>query len=581
MSKLRAFGAVYAYLLLIFVRAVHGTVSDNGSNDLLVVGGDIGRSGGTLTVSQRSEPKTLNPLTALDVSSKTIIDLMHADLVHINRYTQRAEPALAKWWTVTPDGRRYTVRLRSGLRFSDGSPCTADDVVFSFHSYLDEHVHSPQRDLLIISGKPLEVHKVDDLTVIFTLAERYAAAERLFDCVAILPRHLLQQSGQQNTLANAWGVVTAPDQIAGLGPFRLRSFVPGERLVLERNPYYWKEDRAGHRLPYLNEIVTLFAPNAEAEAMQFEGGETDIINGLSAADFTVLADSQQRRHFRLYDLGPGLQYDFLFFNQNPLRPDAPPSQVEERSWFEQLKFRKAISDAIDRKAMVRIAFQGRAAPISGPVTPGDKLWMDTRLPQPETSLAETRELLGADGFSWAADGLLRDVDKHVVTFSLTVNAGNPQQVKMATLIQQDLKSVGIEITLDQLDFHTFLNRIFGSHNYDAAIMGLSAGDFGPNPQINVLSSDGTTHVWCLSCSKNQPAWQGRIDRLMQQQLTTPNLEERKRLYDETQELIYQNVPAIFLIAPDVLVGAKDRVGNFRPAVLSDNTLWNAEQLFLR
>ena len=580
MLQFRSSGAVFVYLFLTFVPAFPG-VPNTGLNDLLTVSGEIGRPGGTLTVSLRSEPKTLNPLTALDISSKTIINLMQADLVHINRYTQRVEPALAKSWTVSPDGRRYTVRLRSGLHFSDGSPCTADDVVFSFRSYLDESVHSPQRDLLIISGKPLEVQKMDDLTVIFTLADPYAEAERLFDCVAILPRHLLQESARRGKLGSVWGVAIAPDQIAGMGPFRLHSFVPGERIVLERNPYYWKKDLTGNRLPYLNEIVSLFAPNADAEAMQFEAGETDIINGLSAADFAVLMGSQVKRHYRLYDLGPGLEYDFLFFNQNPPRPDAPAFQIEDSSWFKELKFRKAVSDAIDRRAIVQIAFQGRASPISGPVTPGDKLWRDDSLPQPKTSLAGARQLLGEDGFTWAADGLLHDSYKRQVRFSLAVNAGNPQQVKMATLIQQDLKNAGIEVALDELDFHTFLNRIFETYNYDAAIIGLAAGDFGPNPQINVLSSDGSTHVWCLSCGREQPAWQVQIDQLMQQQLTVSNFAERKRIYDQIQELIYRNVPAIFLVAPNVLVGAKERVGNFRPAVLSDNTLWNAEQLFLR
>jgi peptide/nickel transport system substrate-binding protein len=581
MLQFRISGAVSVYLSLMFLPAFPGAVPNTGSDDLLTVSGEIGRSGGTLTVSLRSEPKTLNPLTALDIGSKTIINLMQADLVHINRYTQRAEPALAKSWTVSPDGRRYTLCLRSGLHFSDGSPCTADDVVFSFRSYLDENVHSPQRDLLIISGKPLEVQKTDDRTVVFTLADPYAAAERLFDCVAILPRHLLQESAKQGKLGSAWGVAIAPDQIAGMGPFRLRSFVPGERIVLERNPYYWKKDLAGNRLPYLDEIVSLFAPNADAEAMRFEAGETDIINGLSAADFAVLMGSQLKRHYRLYDLGPGPEYDFLFFNQNPPRPDAPAFQLEEWSWFKELKFRKAVSDAIDRQAIVHIAFQGRASPISGPVTPGDKLWSDASLPHPKTSLAGARQLLGEGGFIWAADGLLHDSHKTQVRFSLAVNAGNPQQVTMATLIQQDLRNAGIEVALDELDFHTFLNRIFETYNYDAAIIGLAAGDFGPNPQINVLSSDGSTHVWCLSCGREQPAWQVQIDQLMQQQLTVANFAQRKRIYDEIQELIYRNVPVIFLVAPNVLVGAKERVGNFRPAVLSDNTLWNAEQLFLR
>ncbi|MBV9034942.1 MAG: hypothetical protein JO182_10675, partial [Acidobacteriaceae bacterium] len=125
------------------------------------VKGEIGQCGGRLIISKRSEPKTLNPLTAIDNISRDVIGLMTADLIHVNRDSQQPEAALAKSWTVSPDGRKYILRLRHGLRFSDGYPFDADDVVFTFQSYLDERTHAPQRDLLMISGKPIAVKKID------------------------------------------------------------------------------------------------------------------------------------------------------------------------------------------------------------------------------------------------------------------------------------------------------------------------------------------------------------------------------------------------------------------------------------
>jgi peptide/nickel transport system substrate-binding protein len=152
----------------------------------------------------------------MDANSREIIGLMNADLIHINRYTQRTEAALARSWAVSADGRNYTVYLRRGLHFSDGQPFDADDVVFTFHSYLDERNLAPQRSLLLIGNKPIGVQKLDAYTVLFTLPQPYAAAERLFDSIAILPRHLLEGVYQQGTLRRAWGLNTLPAQIAAM-----------------------------------------------------------------------------------------------------------------------------------------------------------------------------------------------------------------------------------------------------------------------------------------------------------------------------------------------------------------------------
>ena len=152
--------------------------------ELQITDHEIGHYGGTLVVAQTTEPKTLNPVTAADVRSREVTGRMMADLIHINRDSQKTEPSLAKSWVESRDGRVFTLKLRHGLRFSDGQPFNADDVVFSFQVYLDEKIHSPQRDLLIVGGKPIAVQKVDAYTVRFTLAQPYAAAERIFGFAA-------------------------------------------------------------------------------------------------------------------------------------------------------------------------------------------------------------------------------------------------------------------------------------------------------------------------------------------------------------------------------------------------------------
>ena len=557
-------------------------VVDSPWNDLRAAeNGEIGRRGGRLVVSERAEPKTLNPVTALDGSSREILGLLHADLIHINRASLRTEPALANAWNVSPDGRVYTVELRRGLKFSDGEPFDADDVLFTFEVYMDERVHAPQRDLLIISGKPIRAQKVDVYTVRFELAQPCAAAERLFDSIAILPRHLLKSAYDAGRLSQAWNLAASPWQIAGLGPFRLKEYIAGQHITLERNPYFWRRDAAGNSLPYLDGIDVVFTGNAETEAMRFQQREIDVAGRLSAANFSVLEKHQHSGGFHLYDLGPGLEYNFLFFNLNSLGAGSLAPVTERQTWFRELAFRKAVSAAVDRGAISRLAYQGRAFPLSTHVTPGNKLWVNRNIPPATRSLTEAQQVLRRAGFSWDGAKQLIDSRQKPVAFSLIFNAGNPQHTQIATLIQNDLEQIGMKVNVVPLEYRALLDRVFKSYDYDAAILQLASGDADPNSEMNVWTSDGGTHVWDLGPKRSTAPWQEEIDRLMQQQMITPDYPQRKRMYDRVQQLIWENLPVICLVSPNVLAGANEKLGNFRPAILSNYTLWNAEELFFR
>jgi peptide/nickel transport system substrate-binding protein len=547
----------------------------------LMADGEVGRYGGRLVVAERTEPKTLNPITAVDLASQDVIRRLNADLIHINGQTQRTEPSLAKLWKVSADGRRYTLELRRDLRFSDGHPFSADDVLFSFRVYLDEKLHAPQRDLLTVAGKPIHVEKIGPYTLQFDLAQPYAAAERIFDSVAILPLHLLERAYQQGKLSTAWSLQTSPDQIAGLGPFRLKTYVPGQRLLLERNPYYWKVDRNGNRLPYLREIDFLFAGNQDVQAMRFQAGETDVISGLSAESFSALEAHRQDGGYRLYDLGPGLEYDFLFFNLNSLAPGAPAEVVRKQRWFRELKFRQAVSCAIDRAAIVRLVYRGRATPLWSHVTPGNKLWLNSSVPKPDYSLPRARALLKNAGFHWDGQGNLADANGETVRFSIITSSGNAARTQIATMIQSDLAQLGMDVNVIPLEPRSVVDRVFNTHDYDACMLGLVSGDTDPNPEMNVWLSNGSMHLWNLAERQPDSPWEAEIDRLMREQSTTLNLPQRKRLYDRVQLLVQENLPLTCIVSPDVLVGGKSDLGNFRPTILGDYTLWNVDQIFLR
>ncbi len=506
--------------------------------ELLVLPGEVGRSGGRLVMSLRGEPKTLNPLIAADARSREVIGVMQADLVHINRATQLTEPSLAKSWKVSPNGLEYTLVLRQGIKFSDGQPLDADDVLFTFRVYLDEKVHATQHDFLIVGGKPISVRKLDAYTLVFQLAKPYGAGERLFDGFYILPRHLLEKQYQEGKFDQAGTLATAASAWAGLGPFRLKEYVAGQRLVLERNPYYWKTDLKGNRLPYLDDLVYLFVQNADAQVLKFQSGETDVTE-----------------------------------------------MLRKQKWFREVKFRQAVSAAVDREAIVRLVYQGRGAPLWGLVAPGNRRWGNEKLAHPARSLERARTLLKEAGFSWNngpnGESRLLDAEGKPVEFSILTSSSNANYPKMAALVQDDLRQLGMRVQVVPLEFRSLLDRVLQTKEFDACLLGLVSFDADPTADTNVWLSSGGSHLWNPSQAHPATAWEAEIDRLMEQQLAAPSYEQRKKLYDRLQEILAEEQPMIFLASPDILVGAKNVVGNFHPAVLEPYVLWNVEQLYLK
>ena len=547
--------------------------------DLLHTTSEPGIRGGRLVIAQRSEPRTFNPVVAVDQNAHGVNARLYADLIHINRATQKTEPALAKSWTVSRDGTQFTLKLRRGLRFSDGQPFDADDVLFSFKVYLDEQVHSPQRDLLLISGKPFKVEKLDAYTVRFIFPLPYAPAERVFDDVAILPRHLLEKHYQAGKIGQDWTLNTPPAQIAGLGAFRLKQVIPGDRIVLERNPYYWKVDAKGQRLPYLDELTFVVVPTQDAQVIRFEAGDSQIISGLSADNYAALEPEQKARHFKLYDAGPGLEYNFLMFNLNDDLEGRLPEIARKQKWFRDVRFRQAISAAIDRAGIVRLVYRNRAAALATHVSPGNKAWFNSGIPIPVRSLPHARELLKAAGFSWTADNTLIDSTGHPVEFSIVVSSSNAQRNQIATLVQADLKAIGIAAHVVPVEGRSASDRVLNTYDYEAVVMGLVSGDADPTPDMNVLISNGQTHLWHMGEKTPATPWEAELDQLMAKQLGTMNYQQRKKIYDRVQEILAQQLPMIYLASPNILVGAQENLGNFHPAIIEQYTFWNADELF--
>src|SRR3954470_10645588 len=255
------------------------------------------QSGGELRFCLRSDPKTFNPLLVEDEASETIRYLTGGVLVRVNRITLKAEPDLAASWKVSEGGKRIRFKLREGLKYSDGTPFSAEDVAYTMQQLMDPALHSSTGDSFRSAEGKLATHVVSANEIEIDFPAPVANLVNLFDTVAILSAKSPQK------------------EMAALGPFYVAERKAGSYLLLKRNPYYWKKDAAGKQLPYLDSIRLDIEQNPEIEAMRYKRGEVHLINTVTPAIFEKLsADSASVRGSRPFT-GP----EQLLFNQVPRR----------------------------------------------------------------------------------------------------------------------------------------------------------------------------------------------------------------------------------------------------------------------
>ncbi len=296
--------------------------------------------------------------------------LTHGALVRVNRLTQQLEPELAESWERLSDGLTYRLTLRRGVRFSDGVPFSADDVVFSFRTLYDAGGDIQLADSLYIRGKPLVVAAVDPLTVTVRFPAPFGPGLRLIEGIPIFPRHRLEAAFDAGTFPAAWGLGTPPSDIAGLGPFVLQRYEPGQRLAFDRNPHYWRQGTDGRALPAADHLVLEIVSDQDTEQLRMSLGDLDFTQSeIRPSDYAPLRRAEAEGRLTLADLGPGLDGDLLWFNLTAEKRN----DVRSR-WLQHVDFRRAISDAVDRDAFVSAVYLGAAIPASGLVSPGNRDW---------------------------------------------------------------------------------------------------------------------------------------------------------------------------------------------------------------
>jgi peptide/nickel transport system substrate-binding protein len=212
------------------------------------------------------------------------------------------------------------------------------------------------------------------------------------------------------------------------------------------------------------------------------------------------------------------------------------------------------------------------------VAPGNRTWVNERLAPPVRSLERARQLLADDGFRWRNGGLL-DPAGNPVEFSILVSNNNTERQQMASMIQEDLKPLGMQVHQVPMDFRSIGERVQRTRQFETALLALATPDADPNPDLAVYLSSGGNHLWNPLQKSPATEWEAEIDSLMRRQQVTLKFEDRKRLFDRVQEIMARNQPMIPLVSPHILVGSRKNLGNFRPAVLEPCALWNLDRLY--
>lgn len=543
--------------------------------------------------SELSDPKTFN--TVMSQESNATLGLIYEGLLAQNGETGELEPGMAESWDISDDQQRVTFTLRQGLRWSDGEPLTVDDVVFSFNDvYFNEKIPSGERDILRVGeeGAFPRVTKIDERRVEFASPEPFAPLLRYAGGIAIIPKHALAdyvystgEDGQPRFLS-AWGTDTPPSEIVSNGPFRLLSYQPGERIILERNPYYWRQDDQGRQQPYIEQFVLQIVESTDAGLVQFRSGGLDLI-GVQPDYFSLIKREEERGNFTIYNGGPALSTTFLAFNLNKGRRNGQPLIDPIKSgWFNRKEFRQAIAYGIDRQTMINNIYQGLGEPQDSPIYKQSPYYFppDKGLKVYTYDPEKAKSLLLSAGFQYNAQGQLQDEAGNPIRFTLITNSGNKIREAMGAQIKQDLARLGITVDFQPVAFNTLVAKLSDTLDWEAHILGFSGGGIEPDGGRNVWAVDGTLHAFNQRPRTGEPLdgqtleeWERQIGLLYIQGSQELDEEKRRAIYAESQVLAQEYLPFIHLVNPLALTAVRNHIQGIRFSALG-GSLWNLYEL---
>lgn len=545
-----------------------------------------------LVYSILSDPKTFN--YALSNERPNIFGLTYKGLISENYETGKIEPELAESWEFSNNGLALTFTLRDNLKWSDGVPLTADDVVFTYNEiFLNDTIPTQIRDILRVgeAGSLPTVTKLNQRQVKFEVPEPYAPFLRNTE-VKIMPKHVLattitQKDSDGNPLfLSTWGTNTPPDQIIGNGPFKLKAFTPGERVIFEDNPYYWRTDDQEQPQPYLKEIIWQVVESQDSEFIQFRSGGLDL-TGVKPDNFSLLKREEKRGNFTVYNGGPAPGSLFISFNLNKGSRNGKPlvDPIKSR-WFNTLEFRQAIAYAIDRSTMLNNIYQGLGVLQDSsifPLSPYSASPEKDGIRAYNYDLEKAKDLLLSVGFQYDDSNQLMDADGNPVRFVLITNAGNKVREAIGAQIKQDLSKIGITVDFTPVSWGALVEKLGDSLDWECHLISFGGG-LEPNGGSNVWNPDGGLHAFNQKPQPGQDPiegrevadWENRIGQLYIKGAQELDEAKRREIYVEAQRIVQEQLPFIYLINQYSMAAIRNKVQNVKFSPLG--ALWNIYEI---
>ncbi|WP_421902822.1 peptide-binding protein [Maridesulfovibrio sp.] len=488
--------------------------------------------GGRFREPTLAEPMCLIPLLSSDSASSAIQAKLYVSPLKYNKDIELV-PEAAESYEVLEEGKLLRFKLRKDIRWTDGVPLTAEDVEFTYKMMIDPKTPTAY------AGDFLNV-KEFKLIDKYTFEVRYDkvfARSLITWALSILPKHILENENLNTTKYRRNPV--------GSGPYKLKEWIPGRRLVLEANDDYF-EGR-----PYIDERVYRIIPDLSTQFMELKSGSLDDMSLTPQQYLFQTKGGNWERDFQKFKY-LSFSYAYMGFNM-------------ESPFFNDVRVRRAINYAIDKEEIVKGVLLGQGYPAMGPYKPGTWVYNDKLKPygyKPE----KAKELLKEAGWlDTDGDGIL-DREGKPFSFTLITNQGNSLRIKSATIIQNRLKGIGIDVKIRTVEWAAFIKEFIDKGRFDATILGW-----------NILQDPDIYSVW--HSSKAVPGGlnftkykNSELDELLDRGRSTLDQSERKVIYDRIQEIMHEEQPYCFLYVPMALPIFSSRIKGLKvePAGLDYN-----------
>lgn len=547
----------------------------------------IGIFGGVFTTSIMGEPKTFNPYNANDATSAELSEIMYDGLTQTNVVNGEVIPKLAKSFEILPDKKTYIVNLRQGLKWSDGVEITADDVYFTYNTIIfGGYGDGSAKDVMTIDGMLPKVEKIDKYTVKFITPKPFAPFLRNLSA-SIVPKHIFKNAtdkGKQYFLTFQ-GVDVNPQNLVVSGAFKLKEYLPSQRVVYVKNDNYYLINKENKKLPYIDKWVMIIVGDTNNQTIKFESGLIDVlpVNGSLVNRYREL---EKHGDFDLYNLGSSTNTTFIAFNLNNRKNKDGKYYVDikKQLWFQDKNFRSAIDWAIDRDDIILNVFSGMAKPLYS-AEPLNSLFLNQKVAKGHNkNLDYAKSLLKKSGFYYK-NGILYDKNNNKVEFELLTNAGNTQREAVGVSIKQDLEKLGIKVNFKPIEFNSLINKIINSVDYDCVILALTSNINEPNAGYNVWSPYGALHLFNkrtnndLKSSDKLLKFEEELEKIFKQGALELNFEKRKEIYDKYQEIVANENPLVYLYAPLNINAIRKKVKNVFPTKIG-GLIYNMAEIYI-